>query len=46
MEIDRYTLTRGLTTLPWESINNFLNLCNSVIITLNYGRAFYSHFYS
>ena len=45
MEIDRYFLTRGLTTFSWCFINNSFGLYNSVIITLNHGKAFYSYFY-
>ena len=45
MEIDRYFLTRGLTTLPWCFINNFFGLYNSVIIILNHGKAFSFYFY-
>ena len=45
MEIDRYSWTQGLTTLPWCSINYSLNLYNSVIITLNHNKAFYPYSY-
>ena len=45
MEIDRYFLTRGLTTFLWCFINYFFGLYNFVIIILNYGRAFYFYSY-
>ena len=45
MKLDRYFLTRGLTIFPLCFINNFFSLYNSVIITLNHGKAFYPYFY-
>ena len=45
MEIEYYSLTRGLITLPWCFINYFFGLYNFIIIILNHGKAFYPYFY-